>query len=439
MKYTILVSILIVLPLLAHTQNKLSKLQAPSSPAMSIMELQPSAVLAPKSYQALETALFSNFVNSNSGSIVPNDFALEFTPYWTKNHRLSVAQYLYPKSGVDQFVRNSSFSIASTQNFLLGDSTASNGLSFGYRTTFYFGNKKDREVVEKFTSQISQDDVIASNIGMVVEELFVNDKVDNQEQLMLALKEIVLRTVNEAGKFSTKQEAEEFADLIVTDASLIPALNITTPDPFLDSLYNLIDSRLCANLTFNKFKNYIGERYGFSLDVAYAGLINFPTNKFESSYVAKQSFWITPTYRLKDKWSFLKIMAVVRYEWYNQGYYKDYFPDIKIYENNLDYGFAMAGEFSKFSLSFELVGRSSNSDIPAGTDDQGYELFRKEHKSDYQYIGSFSYNLTDEIVLSYSIGNRFEPVLNPDNTLVSLLALNIGFGSPKKNDIDWTK
>ena len=130
-------------------------------------------------------------------------------------------------------------------------------------------------------------------------------------------------------------------------------------------------------------------------------------------------------------------MGVIRYEWYNTGYYNSYFNGVKTYENNLDYGLSVAGEFMKFSLSIELVGRKSHSELPAGNDAEGNALYRKEQNFDFQYIASFNYNLTDQVVLSYSLGNRFEPVLNHHNTLVSLLMLNIGFGSPAKKDIDW--
>ena len=149
-----LMFILLVFCSISNAQEKLNKLQAPTSPAASILGMQPSAVLSPKSYQALETALYSSFVGENGTAVIPNDFALEFTPYWTKNHSLSLDEYLYPKKLTDQFIRNSSLSIASTQNFQLGDSTATNGLGFGYRTTFYIGNKKDREKIEKYISDL---------------------------------------------------------------------------------------------------------------------------------------------------------------------------------------------------------------------------------------------------------------------------------------------
>lgn len=426
--------LIVILPQLTDAQEKLNKLQSPTSPASSILGLQPSAVLSPKSYQALETALYSNFMNSSGNAYIPNDFALEFTPYWTKNHHLSLQEYLYPK-GFDQFKRNSSFSIASTQHFLLGDSTATNSLSFGYRTTFYFGNKTDRDSVTNFMAKLRKDKKITSKITGIAAGLIMNQKIATNEEVMGMTRNTILQSISESGIFDNPEDAEEFTNSIIAESELIPPLDINAPQAFIDSLTAILDNKLKAEKTFNNFKDYIGKRYGLSMDVAYAGFLNFPSNNFESSYLPRQSFWITPTYNFKDKWNVLKVMAVLRYEWYNSGYYKMYFADVKIYENNIDYGLSVAAEFKKFSLNFEIVGRYSNSEIPAGTDAEGNELYRKDQKSDLQYIGSFSYNLTDQIVVSYSIGNRFEPIQNPDNTLVSVLSLNLGFGSPTKNDL----
>ncbi|MFA5418175.1 MAG: hypothetical protein WC341_06910 [Bacteroidales bacterium] len=434
-----LMAVILFFPAVINAQEKLSKLQSPTSPASSILGIQPSVVLSPKSYQALETALFSNFNNQAGGSIIPNDFALEFSPYWTQNHHLSLQEYLYPKSPVDQFIRNSSFSIASTQNYLLGDSSASNGLSFGYRTTFYFGNKADRDKVVEFTTALRATMETNIKISSEVEKMFDMNLITSQKQLMDTIKPLMMKAVRASGKFGNLEEAELFVNEIITASSLIPALDVKNYYPYLDSLYSLIDNRLASEPIFNKYKAYIVERYGFSIDLAYAGLVNFPSNRFESSYMARQSIWVTPTYRFKDKWRFLKVMGVLRYEWYNIDYYEIYFSNSQVFANAFDYGLSVAAEFGKFSLRCEAVGKYSKSDFPAGTDSQGNSLYRKDKKSDFQYIGAFNYNLGNQLVLSYSLGNRFEPVVNPENTLVSMLSLNIGFGSPTKQDIDWDK
>lgn len=417
----------------ANAQEKLNKLQAPTSPAASILGLQPTAVLSPKSYQALETALYSNFIGDNGNTIVPNDFALEFTPYWTKNHSLSLDEYLYPKRIVDQFIRNSSFSIASTQKFQLGDSTNSNGIAFGYRTTFYFGNEKDREKLEAYQSNLKSNQQILSLIGSHAERLI--DLVADKDEFLDKIKSSIVITVFQNMPELDAEKKEALIDQIINETYLLSFDN-DDRDSFLNSFYNLIDSKLKSDLLFNEFKAYIENRYGWSVDVAYANMLNFPSNRFSFSYMPRQSFWLTPTYHFKDEFNFLKIMGVIRYEWYNASYYKKYFTESKIYENNFDYGLAISARFEKFSIEFEMVGRRSKTNMPAGIDNQGRKLFIYESSSDFQYLGSFNYNLSDQIVLSYNLGSRFDPTLNPENTLVSLLSLNLGFGTPTEKTFD---
>jgi hypothetical protein len=436
MKYQFSILSLIISPLLLLGQEKLNKLSTPTSPASSIMGLQPATVLSPKSYQALETALYSNFMNSEGKAVVPNDFALEFTPYWTKNHSLSLEEYLYPKIGLDQIMRNSSFSIASTQNFILGDSTISNALAFGYRTTFYLPNSGDVKKVRGYVTTLKNSQSILIGIGTKAIRLIDRTDITTKKMFLDTIKKTI---VEEIGKYNTIEATQKISNQIINDAANLLEFNKDDPDSFLNAFYNLIDSKIDSETVFTEFEFYIKKRQGFSLDVAYAGLINFPTSNFEFSILPRHSFWLTPTYRFKDEFSKLKIMGVLRYEWYNQNFYQMYFPQSAIYQNNTDLGLAISGEFQKFSIQFEGVGRSSNSEIPAGTDIAGNKLFRKEKSKDFQYIGSFSYNLKEQIVLTYSIGNRFDPIQNPGNTLVSLLTLNFGFGSPIKATLDVKK
>lgn len=434
MKYKLTLLLLLFFTM-TKAQEKLNKLQAPTSPAASILGLQPSSILSPKSYQALETAVYSNFINESGNAFIPNNFALEFTPYWTKNHSLSLDEYLYPKRLVDQLIRNSSISIASTQNFQLGDGTSTNGLAFGYRTTFYFGNKKDRREIENYKSGLRSNQEITSSIGSEAEELLNNGEVANKNEFLEKIKITVVQTIDQFLKDKDAGEKNELADEIMAETSML-TFDIDDPDPFLDGLYNIIDEKLKSELLFENYKTYIKNRLGWSVDVAYANLVNFPSNNFNFSYVPRQSFWITPTYRFYDNLSFLKIMGVIRYDWYNRAYFTRYFVNSEMYETGIDFGLAFSTQFEKFSIKFEMVGRQSDTEINAGTDAEGNELFRRDKSSDLQYLGSFNYNLSDQIVLSYSLGNRFEPILNPNNTLVSLLSLNFGFGTPTEKTLN---
>ena len=414
-------------------QENLTPLQAPTSPAASVLGMQPNAVLTPKSYDALETALYSNILDNQGGPAIPSDFALEFSPYWAKDRRLSLEEYLFPKKFSDKLIRNSSFSVASTKNFNLGDSTPSHGIAFGYRCSFFIGSKNDADTISFYRKQLYQNQTIKALIGGKIEsEVFV----ENAEDFLKATKPIVLKALIESGKYLNASDAKIKTEEIFAAAnSVLAQLDFAKEDEFKDAFYLLLDEYLQAETMFNAFKSYVRERQGLRIDLAYANFLNFPTNNFSYSAVPKQTFWITPSYRLKGKLNFVKAMGVLRYEWYNRDYYRVYFPQSAIYQNNIDYGVAISAVAKRFSFNFEIVGRSSNSEEIAGFDDNGNQLYRKIKKTDTQYMGTFNFNLTDQIVISYSLGNRFEPIANPLNTLVSLISLNFGFGAPSAKDV----
>jgi hypothetical protein len=448
----ILVGVIIPCVVISQSQEKLSKIQAPSSPAAGILGLQPTVVLSPKSYEALETALFSSMQSSNSGFAIPTDFALEFTPYWAVDHSLPIDEYLYPeKVFKDQILRNSSISIASTQSFLLGDSTETNGLAFGYRTTVYIGGKSDREVIESLMVAVRQNDDVTTEASSKLNEYLYGIVKDEQVQIkrndiFLFVADGIRSTLidDELNSNDIDSFINQFKNKVESTLPESISNDDAEKDSFHDDFIAILEGLIDSEHNFLMLEKYIQNRQGFSIDFAYAALLNFPTNNFQIGYVPKQSFYLTPTYTKsinmakESPWS-LKFAGVVRYEWYNLGYYEQYFEDNQVYTRNWDYGFAVAAEFNKFSLQFELVGRNSFSKIPEGENDNGDKLYRDESNSEVQYIGTFNYNISKQVVLSYNLGNRFDPILNPDNTLVSTLTLNLGFGSPTEQEIDLLK
>ncbi len=428
-KITILISLMVLQSVCA--QEKLTPLKTPTSPASSVLGLQPTAVLTPKSYDALEAAVYSNFIGDN-GINVPDDFALEFAPYWTKDHGLTVYDYLYAKSVGEQLKRNTSFSVATTQSLVLNDSVNSTAIALGIRTSLYFPNKSDRQAVDSRLKELRANQRTVSGIGAQVtpfaftdgsfEDFWAHSKMHIESFLRIEYPNL------------TEQETNQFLkDLFEKGKGM--GYDSTNNDAFLAAFINSIDEKLNGDQLFTEFEGYIKNRYGLTVDIAYANLISFPTNDFEFSILPKQSLWITPAYRFKDGFDFLKVLAVLRYEWYDTDYYAGYFENTQFYSNNLDYGLSAIGDFNKFSVQLELIGRSSSAEIPSGTDVQNNPLFRKVSDSDFQYIATFSYNLTEQINLSYSLGNRFEPVTNDQNTIISLLGLNFGFGAPSKKDL----
>ncbi|MCV9930576.1 hypothetical protein OIU83_23145 [Flavobacterium sp. LS1R49] len=415
-----------------HSQKKIDALTTPTSPAASILGMQPSAILQSKSYRALEAALFTNFSNENGNSILPNDFGLEFMPYWANDHGISLEEYLYPKTDLKQILRNSSLSLASTQNFMLQDSTNTKSLAFGYRTSLYFGNSRDKEIIQKHIESLSQNQRVGSKIISELTELADKFKLKTKREYLTAIHDKLTDRIYQVLDKKSMKEAEEITKNIydATDALPFDENNI---DSFLISFSELIENKMMGS--YEEFKSYILTRQGLNIDLAYAISLNFPTNEFKYSDVPRQSFWITPSYKFSDKFNFLKATGVLRYEWYNKKYFENYFPDTKVYKNNFDYGLAFLGQFKKFSIALEATARQSHSLLAAGTDSLGNTLYTKENSSDFQYISTFSYRLTEQVALTYQIGSSFKPIFNNNGTLVSLLSLNFGFGGPNVTDI----
>lgn len=421
-----------------NSEEKLQRLSAPTSPASAITGMQPTTVLTPKTFNALETALYNNFTDAGS-IVIPKDLAIEFTPYWSKNPQINLSEYLYPTAW-QSLLRNASFSVSSSQGFLLGDSTKSNALGFGARTSIYFGNKNDRDTIESYRKQLRTADIIELDFADISDAALNNEKVKSITTFMDSISGPLKKVIENLAFFDSPAEINQFMENFCSDTLELPKLTETNHEEFTNAIAGLFRKHILADDVYAHFKKYLLNRQGFSLDFALASLLNFPTNDFEFSYAPKNALWITPTYRFfANENHVLKAMLVYRYEWYNIDYYKLYFPGSTVYQNNHDYGLSLLAEFKKCSVQAELVGRNSSTEIPLGTDANNNKIYTKKRNNDVQYLLVLNYRLTDQAVLTFHFGNQFNPVVNPTRTLVSTLSVNFGFGSPKKSSLNLAK
>ncbi len=413
-------------------QEKLTTLTVPSSPAASILGIQPSSNLKPKSFRALETALYSNFIGEDGNGIIPNDFGLEFMPYWAKPHGISLEEYLYPKQNLSQLARNSSISLASTQKFLLQDSTETKSIALGYRTSLFFPNQEDVKKIKAFQTDLSEN----QKIGSFLQLQFLMMEGSNYTKKDEYLTAVKTPLTNKLKQILTTKSPPEIEAVITAIYDKAKALPFSTDN--LDEFYLAFGSLVSAEVgdSYEEFKKYLKARQGLSIEFACAVHLNFPDNNFNFSEVPKYSFWLNPSYTFSNELQFLNARATLRYERFYTDYFKKYFPGTQVFENNIDYGVSVTGNFEKFSIEFELTGRKSSTLLDAGFDTDGTALYKKDSSNETQYIGTFSYRLTEQIALSYQIGSAFSPVFNVDGgTLISLLSLNLGFGGPDKKDV----
>ncbi|MBO6523258.1 MAG: hypothetical protein JJ971_05485 [Balneolaceae bacterium] len=419
----------------------INDIKAPSSPASVVLGVQPSAFLYPKSAKALETTLLSNFMDENNEIVVPDNFGMEFSPYWFKDHSLSLEKYLYSTSFEEylaQLWRNSSFSIASTQNFLLEDSTSTNAIGIGYRTTIYFSNESDKKTVASYREEIRELKKMSSRIIAEAEKIDFETREEFLEKMSPFIRGIVYTSFGP----EKEDQANKQSDLVIASATTLE-FNPNDTDSYLDAFNAMVtgtlsnpETGLAADSLVGQFKEYLNLRDGLSIDIGYATLLNFPTNTFDDTFAPKRSLWITPGFRFKsEQWKFLKILGVFRSTSYDLDYYKTYFPTQEVFQTSTDFGLAASGDFNRISFRLEFVSRNSETETPTSTNGGGTIQYSVSKKSDFQSIGTISYELSKDIILTYSLGERFDEVLS-NNNIVSLLTLNVGFGGLTKSTLN---
>ena len=75
----------------AQADIKLEDLKMPNSPAFILLDVAPTSIDRPTTTKAFSTSILNN-VNKNNG--IPQNYAVEFTPYWFFKHpNLSAFKY----------------------------------------------------------------------------------------------------------------------------------------------------------------------------------------------------------------------------------------------------------------------------------------------------------------------------------------------------------
>lgn len=410
----------------------LGKIKSPSSPAAIIIENQVGAISSPKTWSALETNLFSNFVGEDNTLNIPNNYALEFSPYWAKEDlHISNKDFLAPRPG-QSLMQNFSVSISSTQNYLLKDSLSSNAMGFGVRTMLWQGSKSEKDrLLRKYKSILS--DIRLSNwLFMFFDQLGCND-CKRDELIELFMKEVDEKKndvfSDELNNISKKRIINElskylYSNLIFSD----------DPDKYSDSVEAAIDRFLEIDTELLGIQELKADRKGFKLEISSAIALDFPTDQIDYSIVPKVGFWVTPSYQpYKQDW--IEILGVFRYYNYNLDFYEKFLGDMDVFEHSVDYGLQMALKWKKYSLSFEGIGRTAKTLLSEEVDDDGITTRRTRTEKDFQYLVNFNYQISDNLILTYNFGKEFDPILNYKGNVISLLSLNFAINPPKSNII----
>ena len=253
-----------ILTLAGYAQNKidLSDLEMPSSPAFILLDVAPTSIDRPTTTKAFSTSIL-NSINQNNGT--PENYALEFAPYWFfKHEKLDALGYWGIKKTLDgtkqrpfSQVRYGNISFATVKPSNTTDSAGSmqelTNMSFGIRTTLIqYRSTKD-------------------------------------------VKDLVALHQAHAARLSQ----------INNDPNL-------TPDEVLEKLKN--DTFLSENA--EKIKAVLNRKPVFALDFAGAAAWSFTNNNYNSIDVNRAGAWLTANYsgalKKNSADNYLNIYAVSR-------------------------------------------------------------------------------------------------------------------------------
>jgi hypothetical protein len=429
MKSIKLYLLFIVIPIVGFTQDKelnLNQLTIPSAPAYTIMGVQPNEISKPKTSDALELSLYSNFFDKSNNVTLPKNYALEFSPYWLKaKPSLTFKEYSRPNF-CQSLKQNSAISFASFEQTSLKDSLTKNiRMGIGYRTNFNLFDISIRD--KQFTKDVNEVKevkelhLITRTITLLISQINSEPDTLNKEDLKKYYNDFILLQIVE--KPEIKIYLERFNPIIkkiIDDKYETDKKNLKTLIIEEVKKYEKLEKDLRIKITEMIRKE---QSSGLKLEVAGAFIIDYPTNDIGFSNVPKFAVWLSPSYNSTgSKWHFLGMLR----------YIKSSIADD--YTDNLDLGCKILYRNNKFSLSGEYIQRNQKKTL-ATSKINNVSTITTESAYDFKATLNLGYELSDKITLGYSFGQNF--VINNENigNLVSLLSINYGLGIVNTSNI----
>ena len=404
----------------------LSELKPPSSPALTILDLQPDEIARPKTYEALEASLLNSFLQESNFNL-SNNLAIEFTPYWLVPHpNLTFEKYINP-SIEENILYSSSISI-STIRFNNGIDTniISTNIGIGYRTMIFNGEplNRNKDLIESV-------ELITLNQSLFVDSYNI---VPYYSYICKNISELIDSISNNVELFWNSKSPEEIQDRMnIVNEIIIPYLKTKTEIDYetgneiilqelLDILSELNEYKIIKDAA-SELENANKDNIGFFLEFAGAFVLDFPSSTFQYSKIPKWGIWLTPTYRLRDQsFEFVGLMRFIKNEIPSQ------------FSDNYDFGAKINYQLGKFSLSAECIGRYQTATIFQETVSDTTAT-QKINSNDLKAVINVNYKIANNLILSYSFGQGFALNTEFNNNLISVFSLNFGIGGPTTNSL----
>ncbi len=375
----------------------------PQSPGFTILGIEPTSVERPGTMTDLAMTILNR--TENFGRI-PDDFALEFAPYWLfAGSRIGYQDYAADSNYGANFLQTLSFSIASSTSEIADSSTTSLGIGLRF-------SLKRGEIDENFEDYKNKLDSLymaLANINQgfapvwqetISNDTFLNsmseqfkansDSIEALKQRKDHADEPISRLLEEKIKMHEEQNKTIERLIGLRESEIKHEVEAKIREQKAEELQNTKD-------IISKLKV---RRTGFKIDVAAALAIDFPGQVFDDGDLSRWGAWLTSGHE-GTKWSFL---GVVRY-----------FDSINgLSESSLDLGGRVIFDnIKRFSLSGEGLYRR----LPD----------RDENKNEWRVALNFDYAIAKNKSVSLTFGRDFEGTKT--GNVISLVNLILGFGS----------
>lgn len=370
--------------IVAYSQD----IQVPQTPAFSILEYEPSAVMRPTSVKKLSSDILNSF--DANGKLIMN-LGIEVSPYWLKSRpELTREVFLNPKPMQNLF-QTFSISAATVRDTVTGK----NNLGLGFRTQIVRGKLSPE--FEQYDLQLKKTEEAIGVIGGA--RSFIGITLKSRDAIIAFLD-------GELNKSNTENETKT---AILSKANALKSKFTDEPDSlksYCEAIVNELENK--TNELAKKVIDLETKRFGFSLEVAGA-------SKFIETANGDQSFnklglWVNANnfFTTTDAWT-----LTARYLTTNQDNNST---------NNTDLGFGYLKLGDQFNVSLEGMLRWYRQEIP-DVNQSGQNIVRLEKEFTYRIAGQVSYQLYEGVSANFSFGKNFDQPRINTKTFFSIFGL----------------
>ncbi len=365
---------------------------APASPGFVLLDKAPSSIERPGTVTDLAITVFEQTEDLSS---IPNNFAVEFSPFWLVSHPgLTYNEYneagsVFEKGGRNVFLQTLSFSIATTTEKMensAGDDVSITSLAAGARFSLFRGKVDDTP----FQEHIKE---IHKQLGILNDAFGVRFKKAVDSDPTLSLFKVMKSDTISA-------EKRKAIDLQITAVR--------------EKIKEKVEQELRTEkkATFNTIKSTISKikykRLGFKLDLAGGIVLEFPNRDFEAGELRRWGSWLTGGYEGKN----ITTLGVLRYLGHRAG------QDSSSFDIGGRLIYSTAND--KFSFSGEAVYRKILKEN---------ENLQNKVESSWRLALLLDYAIAKNRKLSFTFGRDFKG--KTSGNLISAVNLIFGIGSKR--------